>query len=179
MKKSGFTLLELLIVVILMGVVYALVLYPLTHSKTVEKIEMSDFRSLLKPYASKSPAELICYDDCRHCAIFSNRVRTAELSDLHLSSELKTYRYDLMGDFKPIHYPDRLIDDKFQNVCLSFTLYPNGSSTQLFLEEDKDVTFYPTYFGAKREFSTIEEAKGSVYALPIYPTSVDSYYYQE
>jgi len=179
MQKKAFTLLELLIVVVMMGVVYALVFFiPSANLSSSIRLK-DDFRTRLKPYASKSPAELICYDDCRRCAIFSNRQKIAEIPNTFFSSQAKTYRFDAMGEFKPIRYNDQLIDEKFQNVCFSFTLYPNGSSTQLFLKNERNITYFPSYFGIKREFSTVEEAKNSVYALPTYPTSVDSYYYQE
>lgn len=178
MKKKAFTLLELLIVVVLMGAVYGLVIYTFSSTKSAPK-HSDDFRSYLKPYVSKSSAELVCYNDCRRCAIFSNGLKVAEIANDHFSPELKTYRFNVTGDFNLIRYPDRLIDEKFQNVCLNFTLYPNDSSTPMFIEDRGKVTYFPTYLGSKQEFSSIDEAKDTIYSFSEYPTSTDSYYYYQ
>ena len=156
--RKGFTLIELLIVILIVSMVYFLgfsniemgkkrpkALTPLNLKKTI--VASENFHGKIT---------LLCIDKCKTCLLRSGISSTyhpySHAIDL---TNIKAYTIDSRNTLVQIEYK-RYHDKK---VCLKMDFYPNGSSTQIILENEKGAYFLPAYFEEAKKFESPEDAK--------------------
>ncbi|WP_456431081.1 prepilin-type N-terminal cleavage/methylation domain-containing protein [Nitratifractor sp.] len=153
LTQYGFTLLELLIVIVLLGVMAALI--ATTIRKPIAR-QVHDpilqIRTLLDPPAS-SWKELVCIRHCTECFV-SDAHGAIQKSGVHFPP-LEAFRFDRRGNTEAYEF-GRFKD---QAICLRFRYYPNGSTSTMILKSPKGVYFIPSYFGAVRRFATLDDAQ--------------------
>lgn len=155
---KGFTLIELLIVILIVSMVYFLGFSDIEMTKKQPKA--------LSPLNLKSTIvdsewfnghlTLLCVDNCKTC-LLRNDISSAYQpynNNIDLSN-IKAYAIDASDSLVRIEY--ERYDDK--KICLKMDFYPNGSSTQIILENDKGTYFLPAYFEEPKEFSSPEDAQ--------------------
>ncbi len=156
--SKGFSLLELLIVILIISMVYFL---------GFEGVEVAEKKpKALTPLNLKSnirsselfngEGTLLCIDQCRSC-YFRSGVSSpfeAYTSPMDLTN-IQAYtldRYDALTRIEYGRYQD-------QKICLVIDFFKNGSSTQIILKNDEGSYFLPAFFGDPQRFSSPEEAK--------------------
>jgi len=156
--SKGFTLIELLIVILIVSLVYFLgfqgleidkpkpkALSPLTLKSTIVSSELFNGK-----------ATLLCIDKCRSCYLRKDVASPfEEYTDPLDLGDIEAYTLDRYDALTPIEY-GRYQDKK---ICLIMDFFPNGSSTQIILKNDKGAYFLPAFFGEPQMFSSIEDAK--------------------
>jgi prepilin-type N-terminal cleavage/methylation domain-containing protein len=156
--RKGFTLLELMIVVFLIVMIYALVFtYFSEEEKRPEALTPLTLKSaLVEAGMINGHTTLLCTDECRRCylrqgingsfELYENRIdlQDAELYLLDADRELSLAEYGRYNDKK---------------ICLKLDFYPNGSSTKAVLKTPAGIFYLPAYFGKPREINSLEEAK--------------------
>jgi prepilin-type N-terminal cleavage/methylation domain-containing protein len=156
--RNGFSLIELLIVIIIISIVYFLgfegvelgkerpkALTPLTLKSTIMKSDI---------FAEE--ATFICTNACRSC--YLRRGVSSGFDAYEHGIDLKgiqAYTLDEREAVTPLEY-GRYQDQK---ICLRLDFYKNGSSTQIILKNKKGVYFLPAFFGEPQKVDTLEEAK--------------------
>lgn len=155
---KGFTLVELLIVVLILSLVYAIgfrniqigqpkpkALTPLNLKKTI--VSSKKFQGKMT---------LLCVDKCKTCFLRRDIASAYQpYSNAIDLTGIKAYTIDARNTLVEIEY-ERYNDKK---VCLKMNFYPNGSSTQIILENAQGAYFLPTYFEEAKEFKSPEDAK--------------------
>ncbi len=162
MNKKAFTLFELMIVVIIIGVVYSLVLGTFDPKKSVNITKFEDLKSALVPQWTKgAKVDLYLYDRCRKSAIFINDEIKEDIKfelDIKIFKDIKVYKSDRLGDKRKIQFAPALINDKVHKVCFKYTIFPNGSSSSFIAKSGKKYyTFFP-YFEQTYISSRIDDA---------------------
>jgi len=154
--KKGFTLFELLIVILLMGLVVFFVFSTPSVPKTrTEAITLETlpkfFRSNLQGYG-----ELVCINKCSSCFYLNGSIKPQSFS-LPLQLKIKNvYILDRSDNAQKIEY-GRFKDKK---VCLRLKHYKNGSISQEILELEGDkFLFIPAYFGNGKVFDSLNDAQ--------------------
>lgn len=150
MSKKAFTLFELIIVVIIIGVVYALVLGNFNPKNSVKIPTLHTIKESLLPYWQKgSLVELIVYDNCNESAVFVNSYYDEpKETDLNLAmfKDIEVFRIDQYDNAQKINFAPAIIDEKIQNSCFRFTLFPNGSSSSYIVKSGKEyIVFFPFF----------------------------------
>jgi len=131
-NKKAFTLFELIIVIVIMGVVYALVLQKFKN-KSVEYSSFAHLReTLLKLNEDQLPITLECFGDkCKKCTINKQEIEYSFFND-----KPTIYYFDYDGHFLTKEYE--------YDKCFEFKIYKNKSSSKLFVEKDGQFyLFYP------------------------------------
>jgi len=156
--RKGFTLIELLIVILIVSMVYFLGFSGVELDKKKPKA--------LTPLNLKSnitSAEwfsghitLLCIDNCKTCLLrkdigmpFQPYPNSIDLSNI------KAYTVDASNSLRRIEY-ERYND---KPICLKMDFYPNGSSTQIILENKEGSYYLPSYFEEPQHFESPEDAK--------------------
>lgn len=156
--RKGFTLLELMIVIFLIVMIYALVFsYFSKEEKKPEALTPLTLKNALFDAGMISGhTTLLCTDKCRICYLrqgipgsfepYENGIdlQQAELYLLDADRELSLAEYGRYEDKK---------------ISLKLDFYPNGSSTKAVLKTPKGIFYLPAYFGKPREVDSLEEAK--------------------
>lgn len=162
MKRSAFSLIELLIVVLIVGVVYTLAISNFDNVKENKiKPTLLTLKSSLTELEKRHKAELLCLDECESCSVYVDGEVDENLSEVYedfLDEEPKMYRYD--QNFGLIRLKNRVIFNKEgvdEEVCFSLSVDRNGVSDQMIVEyKDRFYDFTP-YFENTQVYRTESE----------------------
>jgi prepilin-type N-terminal cleavage/methylation domain-containing protein len=162
LKRKAFTLFELMIVVVIIGVIYALVLSNFNTKKSVHILKISDIKEGLLPFWTKGKQiDFYLYDQCQKSAIFINDTYQEELEpDIKLSefSNIEVFKPDYRGESQKVEFTPIMIDKKLQKVCFHYTLYPNGSNSSFILKKQKLYYIFYPYFQDVNKTQDLSEA---------------------
>jgi len=156
--QKGFTLIELLIVILIVSIVYFLgfsgVELDKEKPKALTPLNLKETITNAKWFNGK--ISLLCLDKCKTCMLRKNisaaYVPYSNGIDL---SDIKAYTIDGSDSLIRLEY-ERYNDKK---ICLKMDFYPNGSSTQIILENEQGTYFLPAYFEDAKRFDSPEDAK--------------------
>jgi len=156
--KRGFSLIELLIVIIIISIVYSLGFDGIEIGKSKPKA-LTPLNLAQNIRASKnfnSQATLLCVEDCGTCYMRSSISSAFVEYDSPIKlKNIEAYMVDSSDNIQKIDYK-RYKDKK---ICLKMDFYANGSSTQIILKDDKKSYFLPSLFGEPKEFVELDDAK--------------------
>lgn len=157
-RRKGFTLIELLIVILIVGIVYALGFSDIevgsSEPKALSPLNLKS--TLISQENYSGQLSLLCINNCKSCLLRSSL--GADYMDYESGidlSNIKAYTIDNADSLVRIEY-ERYKDEA---ICLKMDFYPNGSSTQLILENEQGAYFLPTYFSEPKVFESVEDAK--------------------
>lgn len=156
--RKGFTLIELLIVILIISLVYFIGFSDIEVDKSEPKAltPLNLKSNILTSKGRGKHLTLLCVNECKTCLL--RRDINAPYEDytggIDLSN-IKAYTLDARDALVPIEY-ERYDDEK---ICLKMDFYPNGSSTQLIVQNDTGTYFLPTYFEEPKQFESPEDAK--------------------
>jgi len=157
-RRKGFTLIELLIVILIVGIVYALGFSKIEIDKVEPKaLTPLNLKSvLLNSRLFNTQATFLCINHCKSCLLRKsiNEEYQDYESGINLQ-DIKAYTLDNSDSLVRIQY-ERYKDEP---ICLKIDFYPNGSSTQLILENEQGTYFLPSYFEEPQKFDSVEDAK--------------------
>ena len=156
--RKGFTLIELLIVILIVSMVYFLGFSDIEMTKKQPKAlsPLSLKSTIVDSKSFKGHLTLLCVDNCKTCLLrndISSSYRPYN-NGIDLTN-IKAYTIDNSDSLVRIEY--ERYDDK--KICLKMDFYPNGSSTQIILENEQGSYFLPAYFEDPQEFPSPEDAK--------------------
>ena len=156
--QKGFSLIELLIVIVVISLVYVVGLSSFDVSKPKAKAltPLNLKKTIVSSEFFTGHATLMCVDKCRTCylrqdvsASFTPYANKIDLKGI------KAYTIDSSDSLREIEY--HRYNDK--RICLVMDFYNNGSSTQIILEDKKGAYFLPAFFGDAKKFDSPEDAK--------------------
>jgi len=155
---KGFTLVELLIVVLIIGLVYSIgfskIKFIKSEPKALTPLNLKKTIISSKSYAGK--VTLLCVNRCKTCFLRPDIASAYQpYSNAIDLTDIKAYTVDARNTLTRIEY-ERYNDQK---VCLKMDFYPNGSSTQIILTNKEGSYFLPTYFEKAKKFESPEDAK--------------------
>ena len=162
LKRKAFTLFELMIVVVIIGVVYALVLSNFNTKKKVRIYKIKNIKEALMPYWEKGKQlDFVLYDKCQKSALFINDIQAEKFEPLIKASEfdkIEVYKPDYRGEGQKQEFIPRLIDNTLHDICFQYTLFPNGSNSS-YIVKKKNIyyIFYP-YFQDVNVSENLENA---------------------
>jgi len=157
-SRKGFSLIELLIVIVVVGIVYAAgfsgVSYKKQKPKALTPLNLKD--NIVKSEFYNGRATLMCLDKCKKCYIRQGlSAKFVPYSNGVSLKNITAYTIDTRDSLRELEY-ERFND---KPVCLVIDFFNNGSSTQLILKDEKGAYFLPAYFGEAKKFDSVEDAK--------------------
>jgi len=154
--KEGFTLFELMMVIIIIGIVYALVAVKLTQEETKE-VKLLELPKLLRDSEFKKEVEVVCTEkELNRCKIFFD----GNLSKISLKLfDKKPIVYKVMPDesLKEIEfYP--IIDEEPVAVYFRYKVTKNGAGDEIIVDDGKGALLMYAYQEPER-FDDVELAR--------------------
>ena len=162
MKKSAFTLLELMIVVVIMGVVYTLSTNSFAKLKEQStKLTFLNLKEHLLALGNHEEVELLCLDDCSTCTIYVNKNKVQELEKF-LDSDVEAYRYEFNYGFTKIeprvYFNEENIEE---DVCFSYKVDKEGVGDQVLIAYKDKYYDYTSYFENTLVYDSLEDASSA------------------
>lgn len=143
--RRGFTLIELIIVILIMGMVAGLVSSRLTHiANHLSVLTPATLKNYLSALSSDKRLDLLCYDNCTRCDLWEGdkKIRTDLL--LESNGSLIVRRFDRFGHLVAADPVVRSDSDGMREGNFVFSLYPDGVTSSLIIEsEGKLITYTP------------------------------------
>ena len=155
MKRRAFSLIELLIVIVIIGVVYTLAI---TKFQTIKEGGAEVSLLNLKQYLLSVPKQVgvdayetvrfLCLDDCSSCDVLVDNIKVSEDNsfDGFLDSSIKVYRYDFALGTTEV--PQKIYfntEEVEEDVCFSYEINKNGVGDQVIIEYKDYVYDYSAY----------------------------------
>lgn len=162
MNRRGFSLIELLIVVVIMGVVYTL---SISGFQNIQEGKTRITLQNLKEYLNKIPrdksVEFLCLDKCSSCDIFVDGELYSETGafDDFLDDSIRVYRYDFLQGAqeitKKVYFNSEEVEE---DVCFSYSLNKKGVGEQVLVEFKEKVYDYTSYLTPTPLYTSLQEA---------------------
>ena len=159
--KKGFSLVELMIVIVIIGVVYSLAVSKL---KSVDEEKLAPTLANLKEYllsyleADAKRAQLLCLDGCESCSIYVDGVKQEEDIEAFFDASIEVYRYDFVQG--AVQKKDAVFFNKEgreEDVCFSFSMDKNRVSDQVIVVYKEKAYDYTSYFTPTKVYAHLEE----------------------
>jgi len=151
MGKKAFTLLELLLVVVIIGIVYGLVIGSMKRINDKEAhLGFETLPSFLEEFHHKNRVAFVCTDSCKSCAVYVDGKKVKEV-DAFMAEErvLRFWRFDPdLGPQEIRFSPIFDEDDRESDVCFRYEIFEDGSRSEMIVETQKESydyrgPFYP------------------------------------
>ena len=153
---------ELMIVIVLVSTVYALILmYIKPKKKNIPLVSTSPLKALLLPHWNHSHIYMICGYKCIRCTIYDDNnsiissnipfpIKNIRVKDIYMFNDSGGLAKKVFSGVLPL-------DEK---ICLRYDLYPNRSSSELFLEDKNgSVLYFPPYFDTFKRFTSLQSTR--------------------
>jgi prepilin-type N-terminal cleavage/methylation domain-containing protein len=161
--KKAFSLIELLIVVVIIGVIYTLAVTGIKQTANVEeKVTLKNLKGYLKSLPYQKSVRFLCLDDCSSCDIYIDGNLSKEFDgvfDDFLDDSVKTYRYDKQTGMQDVEYDVYFnIENIEESVCFSYEVDSKGVGEQVYVEYQDKIYDYTTYLKDSVVYDSISEA---------------------
>lgn len=159
LKRSAFTLFELLLVVVIIALIYSLVVGKLQQQKEGETVlTLSNLRSYMMALHHHDTLELRCIDQCHECYLYRDSQEIKRFKTL-FESEPLVYDYDrFIGTKEHLFTPLFDNDGREFDVCFAYRIDPQGVGDSFLVALQDSVIYYPSYFGKTLRFVNVQEA---------------------
>ena len=161
-QRHAFTLFELMIVVVIIGVVYSLVLGRMNPKQHMKIVKLESLRDTLTQYHKEGERlELVLYDKCKKIALFINNELQEEMKvniAPTLFTDVEVFKSDPFGHERKINFMPRVIDNRLEPICFAYTIFPNGSGSNFIIKKQEQYYVFPPYFEDVNITDSMEEA---------------------
>jgi len=157
--KKAFTLIELLIVIIIMGVVYTLAINNFTKlSDENSSVGLLNIKEYLSAIPHAKSVKLVCLDDCAECSVYVDGVKNRDI-DGFLDESVTSYRYDFSYGFLEVE-KEIVFDsnDVEKDVCFSFDIDKKGVPSQVLVEFKEKFYDLSSYLNKTMVYNSMQEA---------------------
>ena len=150
--KKAFSLIELLIVILIIGVVYTL---SIGNFKKIEdkkqKLSIENLKEYMQSFPHEKSVEFLCLDDCSGCDVLvdDEKVNEKEIEDF-LDKSVRVYRYNFSLGMIEL--------EKDNDICFSYSIDRKGVGDQVFVEFKTKVYDFSTYLGSVPIYNSLGEA---------------------
>jgi prepilin-type N-terminal cleavage/methylation domain-containing protein len=159
-KHKAFSLIELLIVIMIIGVVYTLVVgnfNSIAEEKT--KLTLKNLKEYLLSIEHEESVKILCLDDCSECDILVDTQKYKSIEDF-VDEDIKVYRYDALYGYTKIEQEVYFnVEDVEEDVCFSYEVAKSGVGSQVLVEFKEKFYDYTSYFSKVQVYSSMAEAQ--------------------
>ncbi|MBD3797419.1 MAG: prepilin-type N-terminal cleavage/methylation domain-containing protein [Campylobacterales bacterium] len=143
--RKAFSLIELMIVIVIIGVVYTLVITKLHNvNEEAEQLSLKNLKSFMyKQIQEGTVAKLVCKDECELCKLYVDTQEIAEVENL-IDDNIEVYRYN---------YSQGLIPQEFDG-CFVFQVGRDRVSDQYIVVYKEKVYDYSEYFDGVKVYES-------------------------
>lgn len=164
--RNAFSLIELLIVIIIIGIVYNLAVgsFEKIAKPQSKKITLQDLKTFLAKIEYEKQVKLLCLDDCSRCDLFIDGEVAQDFKETFedfLDIDVEIYRYDpLIG---VVAYQQELYFDGNnveQRVCFSYAMDRDKIGEQIVVKFKDKVYDFSLYTDEVMLYNSLEEFIG-------------------
>ena len=157
--KKAFSLIELMIVIVIMGLMYTLSIQSFSNTANkLNKITLLNLKEYIQGQDYQKSVRFLCLDDCKSCDILIDGVKQNTIENI-LDDSVLSYEYDFISGTRKA-----LIDVYFnsegtqEDVCFSYTVDKQGVGDQVLVVYKNNVYDFTTYLSPTKKYNSLESA---------------------
>lgn len=160
--KKAFSLIELLIVVLIVGIVYSLAISGFESLKDGKaKPSLLNLKTYLSKVQYKNEVKLLCLDGCESCSVLVDGELNQKLSeefDGFLDYSVKTYLFNVNTGLQikedSIFFNHENVSE---DICFSFSVDKKGVSDQVIVEYKNFVYDFTSHLSPTKKYASTQE----------------------
>jgi len=175
MRLKAFSLIEIIVVIILIGIMFSLVLTVYTSKKN-KNIELT-----LKdiPLHVKKNGTLYIYgQDCQKAIIELKDGQYANSTNFKYKKENVVIEKNYLDRFEEVDFGTHRIKDKNEEVCFKLTFKKKRFFQKFIVSAQNKYYLFSPFYQEVKKFDILEEAKVALEALSLYPQNRDDYLHE-
>jgi prepilin-type N-terminal cleavage/methylation domain-containing protein len=160
MQKKAFTLIELLLVVVIIGVVYGLVINSMKRiNNKEENLNFETLPSYLESMFQQNNVALVCIDNCHKCALYVDHEKVREIEPFMRDERtLRFWHYDANLGTQELRFSSLFDEDEREfDVCFRYEIFEDGSSTEMIIETKNKSYDYQGLIHSVDTYSSLQE----------------------
>ena len=178
MRVKAFSLMEIIIVILIIGIVFSLVLSSYTTKKSDKGLlGIKDISAYISKSIPNANGDLYIYGKkCRDAFFITEESLHVKTPSFNFLAESIVLKQDIFENFVQIEFPTKEIEKRKKRVCFTMR-FKDGKFFDKFIitSKHKHYLFSPFYQDIKT-FSSLVLAKENYVNDGLYPQSVDDYY---
>jgi len=157
MGRRAFSLMELMLVVLIVGIVYAMGLSSFKPPKTKEldTFTLMTLPKFLRDSYKLSDAKLVCFEPCGKCGVVVDGQWQEDEVDLFPSSEVKSYSLDTQGYANDLEFAPADMEDAYRQACFILHKHPNGAIDPIVLESEGRFIYYRAAYEEAQSYESL------------------------
>jgi len=167
-KIKAFTLIELLLVIIIMGVAYSYIGSHIFKPSNMVTVKLSNLPNIARSL-NKKPLEFIIFGrECDKATWLHDGESLQVNYKINIDAEnLRAYRFNYYGELDKFEFSDF----QSQKTCFQFQLFKNNSNSSYLIQNTKNGLFYlfKPYFQDVKTFDSFEDAKDEYLGIELNP----------
>ena len=162
MIRRAFSLMELMLVVVIIGVVYAMALSSLKppETKEIEAFSLLTLPKYLRENFALQDAKLVCFEPCGKCSVLVDGQWQDDEIDLFSSTDVRSYSLDVEGFSQASEFAPHDIDDGYKQACFILHKRSNDSIEPIVLEENGRFIYYKAAYEEVKSYETLTAIQG-------------------
>jgi len=157
MLRRAFSLIELMLVVVIIGIVYAMALssFKPPDKKELESFSLKDLPKYLRENFPLSDAKLVCFKPCGKCSLLVDGEWKEDEVELFSNSDVKSYTLDLEGFAIEKEYVPYDITDAYRQSCFVLHKATNDAISPIILESDGSFIYYKAGYEEVKSYTSL------------------------
>jgi prepilin-type N-terminal cleavage/methylation domain-containing protein len=161
--RGAFSLIELLIVVVIIGLVYSLALpnFELLQRYKQTPVSLASLPEFLQNIPHEQSISFLCIDACKECFVLSDDARVKEYDAAFknfLTDDVALYTYDMAQGMQKkelgFYFKDAYTSEE---LCFAYTINEQKKGNELFISYHDKVYDYTSVFNPK-VYVSLQEA---------------------
>ena len=177
--KKGFTLFELMLVVLLIGIIYGVFVHKLSQKERnsdTNEVTLETLKEFLLQFSPKKTAVLRCLTPCDKCYVYRDGKKAREIEISLFEEAPNVYQSDPYGQLQRMAFtPLQGKHGEALDVCFEFTLFENGSSSSYIVESGDKIYMFDPYMRPVSVFDSLSKAKDIFDKSELLPTQEQVY----
>jgi prepilin-type N-terminal cleavage/methylation domain-containing protein len=169
-RSKAFTLIELLLVIIIMGIVYSFVGNSFVkREKVTETVTVHNLPDSIRKIGVEKAKLQIFGRECDKFLWLSGDSQLTVDAPLRIGKELEVFSFDMYGELRKMEFGTIRIKNQTHKICMEFCLYSNGSTSSYVLQEGEKFYLYRPLQLQPEVFDSLSDAKESYLSYDLNP----------
>jgi prepilin-type N-terminal cleavage/methylation domain-containing protein len=136
MKKRGFTLLELMIVIVIIGVIYGVAISSMKKSADRgEVLTLDNMYEYLTKFRNNSSVKIVSIDKCKESYLFVDDLIQDVQIEPFMGSDCNVYEIDQFFGVKKVEFGSFFTTENVEkDICFEYMIDKYGGSKELIVE---------------------------------------------
>ena len=177
MRINAFTLIELIVAILLLGIMFSLALTSFKPKKVTKIPNIKDLPLYLKKLDIKTDGVFLIYGkNCSKEKLLSSRDISQNDIFLPFDKSFKIFGMNSLGAIKEFNYDDMIIDGVERHICFKLHLKKGKFVDKIIVKIASKYFLFIPFFQTIKTFNSLFDAQKAFLQSDLYPKSADDYY---